>query len=195
MKTSPFCAVAATAALAALSALSVTPAQADGVPPAAHQMFVQGGKDLDAKRYQAAIDDYTQSLQMGDDGANIYYCRGLAERKLGQQQGDSNTLFRAAVADFNRSVAEGDTDYDTYFQRAFARMMYDAGGSLADWNQCLHLDPSNADAYYNRGLVHHDTGDRAAAIADMKRAAQLYRAAHDPSDAHDALTKLADYSR
>ena len=43
----------------------------------------------------------------------------------------------------------------------------------------LHLNPDAADAYEGRAWARANLGDRQGAIADMQRAAELYRARGD----------------
>ncbi len=46
---------------------------------------------------------------------------------------------------------------------------------MADYTQAIRLDPNFAGAYYNRGLVYKQQGKKPRAIADFRRAADLYK--------------------
>ena len=45
--------------------------------------------------------------------------------------------------------------------------------SLADYDRAIQLNPNNAIAYYNRGVVKYALGKNQDAIADYDRAIQL----------------------
>ena len=51
--------------------------------------------------------------------------------------------------------------------------------ALADYNTALQLDKTNADVYYNRGVLFHGEGDEDRAIADFTVAIALDPAADD----------------
>jgi tetratricopeptide (TPR) repeat protein len=53
----------------------------------------------------------------------------------------------------------------------YAKKDYDR--ALADYNETIRLDPDNAAALYNRGLVKQRKGDISGANEDIARAKQL----------------------
>ncbi|NJM86388.1 MAG: tetratricopeptide repeat protein [Hydrococcus sp. RU_2_2] len=46
--------------------------------------------------------------------------------------------------------------------------------ALADYNQALQLNPNYANAYYNRGIVRYQMGDRQGSIQDLQKSAELF---------------------
>ena len=44
----------------------------------------------------------------------------------------------------------------------------------ADFNQAIALNPDEAEAYINRGILHYILKDSQSAIADLRTAAQLF---------------------
>ena len=47
-------------------------------------------------------------------------------------------------------------------------------GAIADYTEAIRLDPSNADAHYNRGIAKSAIGDKKGAKTDYLNAAKLY---------------------
>jgi tetratricopeptide (TPR) repeat protein len=64
------------------------------------------------------------------------------------------------------------------------------GKALADYTQAIALDPKEAFAYYNRGLLYQKRGERDAAIADFQKARDLFQNPHQIQDASDRLNEL-----
>jgi tetratricopeptide (TPR) repeat protein len=159
-------------------------------PPNAHQAFLRGNAALTSKNYRTAVVDYTQCLSLGGHGPGISYNRGLAYKKFGMQQSDAVPAFRLAAADFLSAIRGGETRSENYFQLAFTRTAFAPQTALPDWDLAVRLRPDDPDALYNRGVVRAQLGERPAAVQDMRRAAQLYRAIGDAVDAQDALTQL-----
>ena len=51
--------------------------------------------------------------------------------------------------------------------------MDDFKGGLADYNKAIQFDPADATSWNNRGIAKRETGDKAGAIADFKKALAL----------------------
>jgi tetratricopeptide (TPR) repeat protein len=51
----------------------------------------------------------------------------------------------------------------------------DKSAVMPDYNRAIEIDPSSANAYYNRGLLKYELGNSAEAIVDMDKAAQLFQ--------------------
>jgi tetratricopeptide (TPR) repeat protein len=43
------------------------------------------------------------------------------------------------------------------------------------FSKTIKRDPNYAEAYVNRGLIHHQLGDRNLAFADLKKGAECFR--------------------
>ena len=63
----------------------------------------------------------------------------------------------------------------TFQWRAFSQRLIQ---TLPNFTKAIELDPNDALAYYNRGLVHKLLGKKAEAIADFEKCIQL---SQDPS--------------
>ncbi|MCY7275321.1 MAG: tetratricopeptide repeat protein, partial [Phormidesmis sp. CAN_BIN44] len=59
-------------------------------------------------------------------------------------------------------------------------------GAIEDCTQAIRLDPKDAAAYSNRGLVRADLGDKRGAIEDYQEAARLFLEQKD-MDSYNAL--------
>ena len=46
--------------------------------------------------------------------------------------------------------------------------------ALADFNRAIEIDPNNAEDYGNRGLFYRHLGKNDLAIADLRKAKQLF---------------------
>ncbi|MEL6779458.1 MAG: tetratricopeptide repeat protein [Cyanobacteria bacterium J06597_16] len=58
------------------------------------------------------------------------------------------------------------------------------------FSQALLITPDNADIYGNRCVARHRSGDRAGAIADCRKAAELYKRQGNLARYHYALRSL-----
>ena len=63
---------------------------------------------------------------------------------------------------------------------------------MADYTQALTFDPQYANAYYNRGGVRATEGDKAGAVADFRKAANLYQQQGKTADYQDTLHRIEE---
>ena len=126
--------------------------------------------------------------------------RRIAMRTLRIQLGLSEDEIRAI-----QSARKDATRDAAYFVR-FGTYKLDAcdyDAAIANYDRAIALEPSDADAYHNRGIAKDAQGDYAGAIADFDRAIAL-----DPDDADsyhnrgvakaeqgDYAGAIADYDR
>jgi tetratricopeptide (TPR) repeat protein len=105
----------------------------------------------------------------------------LAEPQLGK------------IARVRRQGSSG--DYFTSAMQKYKQGNYQ--GALADYNRAIRINPRNANAYYNRGLLKAaQLQDNDGALADYNRAIQLksgYDAAYN-NRGNLKMSKLKDYS-
>ncbi len=67
--------------------------------------------------------------------------------------------------------------------------------AIADFNQAIRLDPNDAMAYYNRGLIYRNQGDNQAALSDFQKAANLYQQQGRQDDYQDAINRIKELQR
>jgi tetratricopeptide (TPR) repeat protein len=96
-----------------------------------------------------------------------------------------------------------DPGVDSYYQRGICWYERDEPDlAIADYNEALHLDPSDASIYYERGRAYEDKDDDRRALADLNEAIRLdpkYAWAYHErgfvySDMGDYRKALADFN-
>ncbi len=114
----------------------------------------------------------------------LFSCQtGLAREKLTAQdwlqkgmEYEKQNVYEEAIKMYTTAV-EIDKNYsEAYFKRAKAYMASHktfAMEALADFNKTIDLDPTNAEAYYERGLLHAFIINNENARDDMRTAANL----------------------
>ena len=134
-------------------------------------------------KVELALADYNQVLEINPNNASAYNNRGA----LYQQQGK----VELAQADYNQVLEINPNNASAYNNRG---NLYDEQGQVelaqADYNQALGINPNNADAYYNRGLLYQQMGDNKAAIANTKKAWQLFIEQNNLAGAEQAANFL-----
>jgi Flp pilus assembly protein TadD len=63
---------------------------------------------------------------------------------------------------------------------------------MANYTQALTFDPQYANAYYNRGGVRATNGDKAGAVTDFRKAADLYQQQGKTADYQDTLNHIKE---
>ncbi len=144
--------------------------------------------------YDAALADDTTAIQQGY--VDAYYARGNVHYERGTVH-NARREFEAAVVDYSaylRLSPGGRRARIVYNNRGQA---FDSLGmptrAIQDFDQALRLDPTYADAYYNRSRPEYDRGNRHGAVADLRRALALYIAQHNAVGAQRARAALRSY--
>lgn len=144
---------------------------------------------------QLATIDYTRAIHMNPSAATLYGLRGDAFLSVDE--------FSLAIADYDEAIRL-DPKKPSYFDsRAKAYLLkgdyakasvdYQKAARLSSplWGElslpskephaisnltaAIEMDPTNADAYYNRGIAYRSTGDYVTATADLSEAIRLGR--------------------
>ena len=114
----------------------------------------------------AAIEIYTQAIDLDPDMPDAYNNRGNAFANLGE--------FDRAMNDYSKAL-NIDADYtDAYANRAFAYIAqekYDL--AILDCNKAIDLDPENPAAYINRSGAYQGNMDHFLAVQDLDTALKL----------------------
>ena len=136
--------------------------------PTSVDLYIRGVRYLLARRYQLAISDYTQAIELDDRFAEAYLRRAEVRYLL---EDDSGVL-----ADCQRAIALNSTEAKTYFYQGMARYRLDyVQSAIAAFTDAITCDPNDAQVYYRRGLAYQDLHQLSEAARDFRRAAQLYR--------------------
>jgi tetratricopeptide (TPR) repeat protein len=102
--------------------------------------------------------------------AEVVEAWGALER--GHEQMRSGE-FAAAVGSFSR-VLEAKPTSDNYLQRAIAyRKLNNFSLALADLDRVIKMNPKIGEAYFQRGQILRETGEKQAGMAEIRKAASL----------------------
>ena len=128
--------------------------------------YGRGVSQLNAGRYEAAIESFNKALQFDSDLAVAYNDRGLAKYQLRR--------FDEALVDLNTAMRKNPRLGVAYNNRG---LVYDATGrqkeAIADFDEALKLNPRLADTYCNRGAALLAQDKLAEAEADFARCRAL----------------------
>lgn len=133
--------------------------------------------------YAGAIAAFSQTLQENPYFAEAYCQRGLMYYDSGE------TL--QAVADFSEALKLSPQMVEAYYSRALARVVLkNLPGALEDINQAIRFNEQYAPAYSLRGTIYRKQGDLREAIANFKKAADLYLRQQDKEGCRRCLEKI-----
>jgi len=153
------------------------------VQKTAQDFFTQGLEKYKAGNYKGAIADFTQSIRLSPNVAEVYIARGNAYFDQGDKQ--------AALKDYNQGLRINPKYAAAYVERGNARDdLGDSKGAMEDYNQAIGLNADLAEAYDNRAVTNIRMKNKEAAIADLQKAAQLYQQQGKTERAQAALDKI-----
>ncbi len=120
------------------------------------------------------------------ESATDYYNRGIV---LARDRG----RYREALLEFNKAI-ELDREYvQAYVDRG---NVYNA---LKNWQQAndnystaITLEPTHAEAHYNRGLTYYELGEPEAALKDFQRSSILFQEQGDNINYQRALDRVRE---
>jgi tetratricopeptide (TPR) repeat protein len=148
-----------------------------------NEFYNKGLERAKQKDYAGAIEEFTRALQLAPYFAEAYYHRGLAYYDLGE--------ILNAVSDFTEALKLNPQSVESYYCRALARVaLKNLPGALADLEQVIRLNPHYAAAYHLRGTVYRKQGSILLAIANFKKAAELYLEQKDADSCRQCLEKI-----
>lgn len=146
------------------------------------EFYNTGLEKAKQKDYTGAIEEFTRALQLAPD-AEAYYQRGLAYY-------DSGAIHNA-VSDYTEALNLNPQCVEAYYCRALARVtLKNLPGAEADVDQAIRLNPNYAAAYSLRGMVRRKQGQIHDAIANFKKAAQLYLDKNDKENCRRCLESI-----
>jgi serine protease Do len=116
----------------------------------------------------------TRSLQLNSRFASAYALRG----NLHYMAQD----YDEALEDFSRAIQLDARFASAYVGRGLTQSaLLDGQAAIADYSQAIQLSP-DALVYYNRGVVQLNLGNRANALQDLKKSAELALSGNNQSD-------------
>jgi hypothetical protein len=103
--------------------------------------FNRANTHYQLRRFQDAIENYSQILQLDSNNTDAYFGRGAARHNLRDYQG--------AIEDYTQVIQRHSNDDYTYFWRGVARSnLGDYQGAIEDYTQAIKINPSDTYVYY-----------------------------------------------
>ncbi|MDB9318448.1 tetratricopeptide repeat protein, partial [Nodularia spumigena] len=148
------------------------------------------------KKWELALADYNQALQINPEAALPYNNRAIlySEQKK----------WELALADYTKAIQINPEYAQAYYNRAI--LYYEQKKwelALADYNQAIQINPEYGDAYNNRGVLYKEQKKWELALADYNQAIQINPVDADAYNNRGNLYKeqknwelaLADYNQ
>lgn len=121
---------------------------------------------VDARRFDLAIADYDAAIRIVPDEAELYYDRGTAWHR----QGDN----ARAIADYDEAIRLRPDHALAFNNRANAYLdMELPERAIEDYSEAIRLNPDYALAFLNRGIAFRKLGKRDLSDADFRKAHAL----------------------
>jgi tetratricopeptide (TPR) repeat protein len=122
------------------------------------------------KDYEGAIADYDKALEINPEDGHTYIRRGWAKFDLKE--------YEDAITDFTKAIDTGTDDPVYYNTRGEAKYrMHDYQGAISDFDLVIDAWYSGRDAkknaYFWRGLVKIDMGQKESGCLDLQKAVRL----------------------
>ncbi|MCS7012333.1 MAG: tetratricopeptide repeat protein [Chloroherpetonaceae bacterium] len=134
-------------------------------PNNADYFFQRGRSRLAIEEYALGIEDFSEVLKRVAESSSAYFYRGYAKLSLEKALD--------AIEDFTASLSLVETA-EAYYYRAIAyRKLRQYNSALSDLNRALRLRPAFSDAYFMRGVVKAEMGQKEEGIADATLARKL----------------------
>lgn len=129
--------------------------------------FNRGAAYMNEEKYNEAIADFTEAIELAPNAAYIYRARADTYRKINS--------FEKAINDYNKAIVLEPDKAQAYFGRGCA---YDGKGdiykAIRDYTKAVEIDPKNSiEAYNNRGSIYYGRGDFDLAIADYSKIIEM----------------------
>jgi tetratricopeptide (TPR) repeat protein len=138
-------------------------------------------------KYQLAVNDYNQAIQLNSELLYCYNNRGVCLNSLG--------LYQEAIDSYNQAISLNQ-DADIYVNRGVS---YDDLGeynqAISDYNQAISLNQNLAEAYHNRGISYSSIGSFNEAKDDFKKASELHQYQGNQDKYYESLEMLENFDK
>ncbi len=112
------------------------------------------------KKYQAAIAQYTQKINLNPKHYRAYLHRGASHFILGRK--------KQGIKDYDRVIQLQPDFADGYYYRGYAyKVLGDLASAIADFSRAIELNIDKSSVYYYRGAVYSYLGNYQAAVEDF----------------------------
>jgi tetratricopeptide (TPR) repeat protein len=160
-------------------------------------LVIQGYRRYELGEYQAALNAYTQALELDPNNIEAYNRRSTVRSALGDYQGALEDIEKAkslsVVPEQSPQPNSGITLKD-YCQRGVDKLQNgDFAAAISDFNQVLQMYGNDATVLTCRGLAYRRSGDNERAIEDLQAAAQLFYEQGDEKSAQEILETIKKF--
>ncbi|MGK7896378.1 MAG: tetratricopeptide repeat protein [Xenococcus sp. (in: cyanobacteria)] len=201
-------------------ALSTTPLNAQPIEASTSEEYLDRGINLSEQdEFTAAITAYTQAIKLDPDNALAYYNRGLAFyhlRNYNAALADFHQTiklrpdvaipyrkrglvflylenYQAAIADFTQAAKITPQEPNVYLGKAAANLLQGKIlEAIPDLDRAIELDSNFAIAYFLRGGVYSELGDRQRALENYQQAGRIYQQLEDPASFERIIAIVRD---
>ena len=149
----------------------------------AYTEFYRGLSSQIKGKFEAAIEQYSESIRLNPQHYGTYYNRGSTFVEKGE--------FDLAIGDFNIAIDLSPKLANAYMNRGNARSHKgDFDGAIRDYDKALELSPEDASTHSNRGIAYGEKGLPGIAMRDHNKAVEL-----DPENAACYTNRGAAYGK
>jgi len=141
-------------------------------PTDTNAYFLRGNANIALKNYAGAIKDYTKVIEVEPKMASAYFNRGGAKWQLKDTSAMSDWIKAIEINPmfkWSTSLSNNYAEQIAYHQ--------DYSGAIADFNKAIGINPTYAEAYYQRGMAKIKSGQKDSGCLDLNKAGQLGKAA------------------
>lgn len=132
-------------------------------PTSAH--FWRANAYTQLRQHRNAIIDYNQILQTNPENAKAYYLRGCAYLLVEENE--------KAFADLSNSIEISAEYAPAYNKRGETYRLEDYDKAIADFDKAIRIDPSLADALFNKGKLYLALENQKEAIIYLTQALDI----------------------
>ncbi|BAY80653.1 TPR repeat-containing protein [Calothrix parasitica NIES-267] len=132
-----------------------------------NQLYIkQGDECFEKQLYDAAIENYSQALEIYSNDAGTHYKRGHVFYCLKD--------YSQAIANFTQAINLNPNFAKAYVKSGLTRYkLADYYGAIEDYTQAIRINSYDAVAFQNRGDVRSMIGDSQGAIEDYTQARKI----------------------
>ena len=128
-------------------------------------------KLVNEERYDEAIIEFTQAIDICPEYVELYYNRGTAYCWIEE--------YEKAIEDYGIATNLNESYHEAYNGRGYAySCLNEYEKAIDDYTKAISIQPTNAEYYYNRGYAYKAIGNDPEATADLHKCIEL---TDDPS--------------
>ena len=129
------------------------------------------------ENHEQAIADCSKAIQLESKYGDFYIYRGNAK--------DDLEMHEAAILDYNQAITINPNNPKAYYNRLGQSLQ-----AVEDYSKAIQFNTNFADAYHNRGVTRFKLEEKDDAIADLRKAAELFRQQGNTDHAEKSLNTI-----